>query len=100
MSTPVTETVDKGKSKVAFARRAQNWVMAFLIVSLLCGAALLSSTIRIRDLPFGNRCFPTDRRQQRDTDSRRPSHGRQVRHHHRGHHCHFRLQYLGDSDTR
>ena len=38
MSTPVTETVDKGKSKVAFARRAQNWVMAFLIISLLCVA--------------------------------------------------------------
>ncbi len=38
MSTPVTETVEKGKSKVAFARRAQNWVMVFLILSLLCVA--------------------------------------------------------------
>jgi len=38
MSTPVTETVEKGKSKVAFARRAQNWVMVFLIVSFLCVA--------------------------------------------------------------
>ena len=38
MSTPVTETVEEGKSKVAFARRAQNWVMAFLIISLVCVA--------------------------------------------------------------
>ena len=34
MSTPVTETVEKGKTKVAFARRAQNWVMVFLIQRL------------------------------------------------------------------
>ena len=38
MSTPVTETVEEGKSKVAFARRAQNWVMVFLIISLVCVA--------------------------------------------------------------
>lgn len=38
MSQLTTEPQVPTKKKVAFARRSQNWVMVFLIVSLLCVA--------------------------------------------------------------
>jgi len=38
MSTMVGEQQVAPKKRIAFARRAQNWVMAFLVISLLCVA--------------------------------------------------------------